>query len=208
MYKFLLILSICLTSIAAAKGEEKPMSELKEATFAGGCFWCMQGPFDVLQGVKSTIVGYTGGHVENPTYEEVSAGSSGHTESVLVVYDPRETSYEKLLDTFWRNIDPTQDDGQFADRGSQYRTVIFFHDEEQKKLAEESKAALQRSGKFKRQIATTIEPASQFYRAEEYHQEYYKKNETRYKLYKVGSGREDYLKKSWGENKEGESKAQ
>lgn len=173
--------------------------ELAEATFAGGCFWCMEGPFDQLPGVKDTIVGYTGGAVADPSYEQVSSGTTGHTESVLVVYNPKEVSYEKLLETFWKNIDPTQVDGQFADRGSQYRTAIFFHNEEQKKLAEASKEKLASSGKFKKPIATTIEPASTFYRAEEYHQDYYKKNSIRYKLYRVGSGRADYIKRTWGE---------
>jgi methionine-S-sulfoxide reductase len=173
--------------------------ELAEATFAGGCFWCMEGPFDQLPGVKDTIVGYTGGAVADPSYEQVNSGTTGHTESVLVVYNPKEVSYEKLLETFWKNIDPTQVDGQFADRGSQYRTAIFFHNEEQKKLAEASKEKLASSGKFKKPIATTIEPASTFYRAEEYHQDYYKKNSIRYKLYRVGSGRADYIKRTWGE---------
>lgn len=180
-------------------GQIMDREELAEATFAGGCFWCMEGPFDALPGVKDTIVGYTGGTVDNPSYEQVTSGDTGHTEAVLVVYNPKEVSYEKLLETFWKNIDPTQADGQFADRGSQYRTAIFFHNDEQRKLAEESKAKLLSSEKFKEPIATTIEPSSTFYRAEEYHQDYYKKNSIRYKLYRVGSGRADYLKRTWGE---------
>jgi methionine-S-sulfoxide reductase len=180
-------------------GQIMDREELAEATFAGGCFWCMEGPFDALPGVKDTIVGYTGGTVDNPSYEQVTSGDTGHTEAVLVVYNPKEVGYEKLLETFWKNIDPTQADGQFADRGSQYRTAIFFHNDEQRKLAEESKAKLLSSEKFKEPIATTIEPSSTFYRAEEYHQDYYKKNSIRYKLYRVGSGRADYLKRTWGE---------
>ncbi len=170
---------------------------LEEATFAGGCFWCMQPPYDNLKGVKKTYVGYSGGKVENPSYEEVSSGETGHTESVLVVYDPKEVTYKQLLKTFWMNIDPTQEDGQFADRGSQYRTVIFYNNEEQKKLAEESKKELADSGKFKKPITVTIEPNSTFYRAEEYHQGYYKKNEIRYKLYKMGSGRATFIEETW-----------
>ncbi len=173
---------------------------LKEATFAGGCFWCMQPPFDRLPGVKKTYAGYTGGTVENPTYQQVSSGDTGHAESVLVVYDPQLVTYEKLLETFWRNIDPTQIRGQFADRGSEYRTAIYYHDDEQRKLAEQSKYELERSKKFDKPIVTTIEPASAFYRAEEEHQDYYKKSAIHYKLYKMGSGRADYLKRTWGED--------
>jgi len=159
----------------------------------------MQGPFDQLKGVKKVYVGYTGGKVVDPSYEAVSAGSTGHTEAVLVVYDPKEVSYKDLLKAFWKNIDPTQEDGQFADRGSQYRTAIFYNDEEQKRIAEESKSELQASGKFKKPIATTVEPTSIFYRAEEDHQDYYKKNSVHYKLYKVGSGRQAYIDRTWGE---------
>jgi len=194
---YLVLFSALVLTLKTASAEERTGGEeLAEATFAGGCFWCMEGPFDSLPGVRDTIVGYTGGQVKDPTYEQVSAGTTGHTESVLVVYNPKEVSYEKLLEAFWKNIDPTQQDGQFADRGSQYRTAIFFHTEEQKKSAEASKAEI--SKKFDSPIATTIEPSSVFYRAEQYHQDYYKKNSVHYKLYKVGSGREDYLKRVWG----------
>ena len=155
-----------------------------KATFAGGCFWCMQGPFDFLDGVISNKEGYIGGKKENPTYEEVSSGATGHTEAVEVVYDPQKVSYKKLLEVFWRNIDPTTKNQQFADRGSQYRTAIFYHNEEQKQLAEQSKLELERSNKFDKPIVTEILPATTFYSAEDYHQDYYKKNPFRYEMYK------------------------
>ena len=169
---------------------------LNKATFAGGCFWCMQPPFDYLKGVIHTRVGYTGGHKENPTYEEICLGNTGHTEAVEIVYDPGKISYVELLDVFWRNIDPTQADGQFADRGTQYRTAIFYHNEEQKKSAKESKEKLAKLRKFKKPIITEIEAAVKFYAAEEYHQEYYKKSPLRYNAYKKGSGRADYIEKN------------
>jgi methionine-S-sulfoxide reductase len=167
------------------------------ATFAGGCFWCMQPPFDNLEGVISTEVGYTGGHVEHPTYQQISRGDTGHYEAMRVTYDPSKVSYETLLETFWHNIDPTQADGQFADRGSQYHTAIFCHDEGQQKLAEVSKSALQSSGKFNQPIATKILKAQLFYPAEDYHQNYYQKNSTHYQMYKQGSGRAGFIEKSW-----------
>lgn len=173
------------------------MSTLEEATFAGGCFWCMVHPFDELPGVKQVISGYTGGHVENPTYEQVCAGTTGHYEAVRVVYDPGVVSYATLLEHFWRQIDPTDEGGQFVDRGPQYRTAIFYHDDEQKKLAEASKRALEQSGKFDRSIATAILPAGPFYPAEEHHQDYYRKNPVRYMLYRAGSGRDESLRKTW-----------
>ena len=173
-------------------------SGLAVATFAGGCFWCMEPPFDELPGVVSTISGYTGGHVKNPTYEEVSAGKTGHAEAVQVKYDPSKITYAKLLDVFWHNIDPTTPNRQFCDVGNQYRAAIFVHDEEQKRLAEESKAELERSGRFKQPIVTEILPASSFYEAEDYHQDYYKKNPLRYKFYRTGCGRDRQLKAVWG----------
>jgi len=169
------------------------------ATFVGGCFWCMQSPFDKLEGVVSTTVGYTGGQKPNPSYEEVSAGGTGHAEAIQVVFDPARLSYETLLDVFWRQIDPTDAGGQFADRDNQYRSAIFYHDEDQKQQAEASKAALERSGRFGKPLATDIVPASAFYSAEEYHQKYYKKNPIRYKFYRYGSGRDKYLQKVWGD---------
>lgn len=167
------------------------------ATFAGGCFWCMQQPFDQLEGVISTAVGYTGGNVENPAYEDVYSGRTGHAEAIEIWYDPSLISYASLLQVFWRNIDPTAMNRQFADVGSQYRTAIFYHTEEQKNLAESSKKELEKSGKFNKPIVTEIVPASAFYKAEEYHQKYYEKNQTQYNRYKYGSGRERYLKEKW-----------
>jgi methionine-S-sulfoxide reductase len=173
----------------------------KIATFAGGCFWCMEPPFDKLPGVISTMPGYTGGHRANPTYEEVCSGRTGHAEAIQIVFDPTRASYRELLDVFWRNIDPTTKDRQFADTGSQYRTAIFYHDEEQRRLAEESKAELEKSGIYPLPIVTEIVPASAFYPAEAYHCQYYKKNPVHYKMYRRGSGREGYLEKMWGRHK-------
>ena len=165
------------------------------ATFAGGCFWCMEGPFDSLPGVISVTVGYTGGHVKNPSYEEVSAGGTGHRESVQIVYDPTRITYAKLLDVFWHNIDPADNEGQFCDKGPQYRSAIFYHDATQKRLAEESKAVVEkRLGR----VFTDILPASEFWRAEEYHQHYYKKNPVRYHFYRFNCGRDQRLAKLWG----------
>jgi peptide-methionine (S)-S-oxide reductase len=171
-----------------------------QATFAGGCFWCMEPPFDKLPGVISTTSGYMGGKKRFPTYAEVSAGGTGHTEVVQVVYDPAKVSYEKLLEVFWRNIDPTVRDRQFCDVGSQYRTTIFFHDEAQRRLAEASKAALEKSKPFKAPIVTPIEPAGEFWPAEDYHQDYYKKNPLRYKFYRSGCGRDERLQQLWGKS--------
>ena len=174
--------------------------KLEKATFAGGCFWCMQPPFDRLKGVVSTKVGYTGGKKKNPTYEEVCSGRTGHAEAIEITYDPSQVSYEELLNVFWTNIDPTDPGGQFYDRGSQYRTAIFYHNEEQKRLAEASKEELEKSGKFSRPIAPEIVPASEFYEAEEHHQEYYRKSPYRYKSYSTMSGRESYIEKTWGKD--------
>ena len=174
---------------------------LHTAIFAVGCFWCMEPPYDDLPGIISTTVGYTGGKVENPTYEEVSSGETGHAEAVKIVFDSSKISYAELLRVFWRNIDPTNPFGQFADRGSQYRTAIFYLDENQKEAALQSKRELEESGKFKDPIVTQIVPAAIFYPAEDYHQEYYQKNPFHYNSYKVGSGRAGFLKKTWGEEK-------
>jgi peptide methionine sulfoxide reductase msrA/msrB len=171
---------------------------LKKATFAGGCFWCMQPPFRKMEGVVEVVSGYAGGTKERPTYEEVSSGTTGHLEAVQVTYDPEIVSYEALLDTFWRQIDPTDAGGQFADRGSQYRTAIFYHDEEQKQLAEASRERLNASGKFSRPVETQIRPYTNFYPAEEYHQDYDRKHPVRYREYQVLSGRERYIDKTWG----------
>ena len=171
---------------------------LAKATFAGGCFWCMEHPFDELDGVVSTTSGYIGGHKANPTYREVSSGTTGHAEAVEVVYDPHKVSYEKLLEVFWMNVDPTDAGGQFCDRGSQYRTEIFYYTDEQKRLAEASKAALERSRPFKAPIVTQIAKATTFYPAEEYHQNYYEKHPLKYKYYRTGCGRDARLKALWG----------
>jgi peptide-methionine (S)-S-oxide reductase len=173
-------------------------AELEKATFAGGCFWCMVPPFEALIGVVSVTSGYTGGHKKDPTYEEVSSGTTGHAESVQIVYDPSKISYSKLLDVFWHNIDPTVKDGQFCDVGEQYRTAIFYHNEEQKKLAEDSKKAIEQSKVLPGPIYTQIVPASVFYKAEEYHQDYYRKNPVRYKFYRWNCGRDQRLKEIWG----------
>jgi peptide-methionine (S)-S-oxide reductase len=169
------------------------------ATFAGGCFWCMEPPYDKLPGVDATISGYTGGRTANPTYEQVSSGSTGHAESVTVIYDPKKVTYEKLLDVFWHNVDPTVRDQQFCDHGNQYRTAIFYHDEEQRKAAEASKAALDKSKPFKDPIVTQIVMAGTFYPAEDYHQDFYMKNPVRYNLYRTGCGRDARLKQLWGD---------
>jgi peptide-methionine (S)-S-oxide reductase len=169
-----------------------------KATFAGGCFWCMEPPFDKLPGVISTTSGYIGGHTQQPTYRDVSAGGTGHAEAVQVVYDPQKVSYEKLLEVFWHNIDPTQKDGQFCDHGNQYRTAVFYHDETQKQLAEASKAELQKTRPFEGEIVTEIVPAGEFYPAEDYHQDYYLKNPLRYKFYRTTCGRDKRLQTLWG----------
>jgi peptide-methionine (S)-S-oxide reductase len=189
-------------SPASAAGEAPPGDErgkLRTATFAGGCFWCMQPPFDRLAGVVSTTAGYTGGTKRNPTYEEVSAGGTGHAESVRVLYDPAKVGYERLLEVFWHNIDPLARDRQFCDGGHQYRSAIFWHDEEQRRAAEASKAALEASGRLKGPIVTEIVPAGDFWPAEDYHQSYYRKNPIRYKFYRFNCGRDARLKELWGE---------
>jgi peptide methionine sulfoxide reductase msrA/msrB len=168
------------------------------ATFAGGCFWCMIIPFQKLDGVFEVVAGYTGGRKDNPSYEEVSTGTTGHFEAVQVTYDPSKINYNQLLDVYWQQINPTDDAGQFADKGSQYKTAIFYHNEEQKKQAEESKKKLNSSGKFKEEIVTKILPAEEFYKAEEYHQDYPTKHPIHYNLYKKGSGREKFIKEMWG----------
>jgi peptide methionine sulfoxide reductase msrA/msrB len=180
----------------------KEQKELKIATLAGGCFWCVEADFEKVDGVVDVISGYSGGKEENPTYEEVSAGRTGHVEAIQVHYDPRKITYEQILDVFWRHVDPTDPGGQFVDRGPHYRTAIFYHDEEQKRLAEESKRALGRSGRFKRPVVTEILKFSKFYPAEDYHQDYYKTNKVRYKVYRLGSGRDRFMKEAWGDEKQ------
>ena len=169
----------------------------RTATFAGGCFWCVESDFEKVDGVIEAVSGYTGGKEPDPTYKQVAAGMTGHTEAVQVHYDPDKVTYKELLDVFWRHMDPTDAGGQFVDRGSQYRPAIFYHDEEQKRIAEESRAELEESGRFSKPIATEIVPLTEFYTAEEYHQDYYSKNPLRYKMYRYGSGRDQFLKSTW-----------
>jgi peptide methionine sulfoxide reductase msrA/msrB len=197
MFSNIIQAALCVVILLLLQSSLFAETKLATATFAGGCFWCMESPFEKLEGVKEVISGYTGGKKENPTYEEVSAGTTGHAEAIQITYDPAKITYAKLLDVFWRQIDPTDAGGQFADRGTQYRSAIFYHDDEQKKLAEKSREELQKSGRFQKPIATEIVPASRFYPAEEYHQDYYKKNSVNYKRYRNGSGREHFLEKTW-----------
>lgn len=175
-------------------------NKLEKATFAGGCFWCIESAFEALDGVTEVVSGYTGGNKKNPTYDEVSLGNIGHVEAIQITFDPAKISYSELLDIFWKQINPTDSGGQFADRGPQYRTAIFYHSEEQKAVAEKSRDQLAKSGVYKDPIVTEIKKAEPFYNAEEYHQDYSKKNPYRYQFYKQSSGREDYLIKMWGEN--------
>ncbi len=185
------------------------LNKYQIATFAGGCFWCMEPPFERLTGVIDVKTGYTGGNVDSPTYEQVCSGKTGHYEAIQVIYDPSVINYEQLLDLFWRQIDPTDPNGQFVDKGSQYRSAIFFHNEEQKKLAEESKQKLEKSGKFAKPIITSILPAAPFYQAEEYHQDYHQKAPLRYCVYRENSGREEFLTRTWNkQTKKGVSKEQ
>jgi peptide-methionine (S)-S-oxide reductase len=184
--------NIQLTSLAAAD------AILGKAYFAGGCFWCMEEAFEKVEGVRSVTSGYMGGTVANPSYEDVSAGRTGHAESIEVAYDPAKVSYRKLLDTFWRNVDPITPNAQFCDHGSQYRSAIFFQTDEEKREAEASKQAIEQSRRFNEPIVTQIVMASQFYPAEEYHQDFYKKNPIRYKFYKYNCGRAQRLEALWG----------
>ena len=207
--KLLFILPVLLLSTAnqaqtqdkqALTEAEVELKGLSVATFAGGCFWCMEGPFDKLEGVVSTTSGYTGGQKENPTYKQVSAGRTGHTEAVQIVYDPSKVSYKQLLEIFWVNHDPTEANGQFCDKGSQYRPGIFYHDEKQKTLAEASKEQIEQTKTFSEPVVTEITQASTFYPAEDYHQDYYVKNPFRYKFYRYGCGRDSRLEQLWGKS--------
>src|SRR5262245_61823485 len=197
MHALRLTVAILLALAAPAVAADQP--GLAKATFAGGCFWCMEPPFEALDGVVSVTSGYTGGSKVNPTYEEVSAGGTGHAESVEIAYDPTRVTYEKLLDVFWHNIDPTTRDRQFCDKGRQYRSAIFYHDETQKRLAEESKAAIEHAGALPGPIVTEIVAAGPFYPAEDYHQDYSKKNPVRYRFYRYSCGRDQRLKEVWGD---------
>jgi len=203
------MITLLLSFIAAAnvmagndsmkKTTETATGKFEKATFAGGCFWCMEAPFDKLPGVVSVTSGYTGGNMKNPTYKQVSAGGTGHAEAVQIVYDPTRIGYTKLLDVFWHNTDPTVADRQFCDVGSPYRPGIFYHSEEQRLLALKSKGSLEKSKPFKELIVTGVTKAGEFYPAEEYHQQYYKKNPIRYRYYRNGCGRDQRLKELWGD---------
>jgi peptide-methionine (S)-S-oxide reductase len=199
----IVILSVGLIMLVSFGSEHQGVGAasgpgLEKATFAGGCFWCMEPAYDKLEGVKSVVSGYTGGHKLNPTYEEVSSGTTGHTEAIEIAYDPSVISYSKLLDIFWHNVDPTVKDRQFCDVGTQYRSAIFYQNEEQKRLAEASKKTLEQSKRFPGPIYTEIVPAATFYPAEEYHQKYYQKNPVRYKYYRYSCGRDQRLNVLWG----------
>jgi len=201
----ILVSALALMHAFAAFGETV-QPRTKEIVLGGGCFWCMEPPFEKLDGVIEVTAGYCGGDEQNPTYEQVSSGRTGHIESVRVVYDPEKISLAQLLDTFWRYIDPTDGGGQFADRGDHYKTAIFYNNDEEKNIAEESKAALAASGVFDRPIATAIRPMKKFWVAEEYHQDYYKKNVLHYEAYRVGSGRAGFLERTWQHEKDGADK--
>jgi peptide-methionine (S)-S-oxide reductase len=190
--------ALLAAATAFAQAPKAPSPATAVATFAGGCFWCMEPPYDKLPGVVSTTSGYMGGSVKNPTYEQVSSGGTGHAEVVQVVYDPAKVTYEKLLDVFWHNVDPTVKDRQFCDVGSQYRTAIFVHTDEQRRAAEASKAALEKTKPFKDPIVTPVVASGEFWPAEDYHQDYYVKNPVRYTYYRTGCGRDARLKALWG----------
>ena len=199
-----LVLFFSINGFSTSGKNNKPdsISGLERAIFAGGCFWCMEPPFEKLPGVSKVISGYTGGNKVDPSYKEVAGGSTDHAEAVEVHYDSSKISYNDLLEVFWRNIDPTDGNGQFVDRGKQYRPAIFYYNKGQKKLAEKSKNKLEKSKRFKSKIETRIVKATRFYKAEEYHQDFYKKSTVRYKIYRVGSGRDQFLEKTWGKDLE------
>lgn len=194
--KGLLFISLAL-SIFLFGYAHSENTKFEKATVAGGCFWCMEPPFEKLNGVIEVISGYTGGEKENPSYEEVSSGITGHVEAIQIIYDPSKITYEELLEVFWMQIDPTDSGGQFVDQGSQYTTAIFYHNEKQKRTAEKSKQTLDRSGRFDKPIVTKIRQYSKFYKAEDYHQDYHKKNSIKYKTYRFFSGRDRFIKKTW-----------
>ncbi len=207
----LTLLAAGLVTVVAADKKDGDMTEKERtaavsantelAIFAGGCFWCMEPPFEKLPGVLAVTSGYTGGQQSHPTYHQVSAGGTGHAEAIEIVFDPVQVSYPQLLEILWMNIDPTDGSGQFVDRGNQYRSAVFYLNEEQRLLAETSKQALDKSGRFDKPIVTEIVPASTFYPAEEYHQDYYKKNPLRYKFYRYNSGRDRFLDEEWSEER-------
>jgi peptide-methionine (S)-S-oxide reductase len=190
---------ITQSQVAQSQVAQSTASPTSKAIFAGGCFWCMEKPFDEIPGVIETTSGYTGGNKVNPSYREVSSGTTGHTESVQITYDPKQVSYEKLLQVFWRNIDPLDGQGQFCDKGSQYRSAIFYSNEQQKAVANQSKTEVAQSKGWQQSIVTEVSPASTFYPAEGYHQNYYKTNAVKYKFYRFACGRDQRLKELWGE---------
>ncbi|CUS33406.1 Peptide methionine sulfoxide reductase MsrA [Candidatus Nitrospira nitrosa] len=189
---------VCTLLAQVPLAEAPGASPSAKAYFAGGCFWCMEEAFEKVEGVVSVVSGYMGGTAANPTYEEVSAGRTGHAESVEVIYDPTKVTYQKLLDAFWHNVDPLTPNAQFCDHGTQYRSAVFYSNEEEKRQAEESKSAIEQARKFPAPIVTQLVPAATFYSAEDYHQDYYKKNPLRYKYYKYGCGRANRLEALWG----------
>ena len=197
LLSFLAALGLLVAAVpVSAQAPAKPATA--KATFAGGCFWCVEEVYDKIPGVISTVSGYMGGHVKNPTYEQVSTARTGHAEVVQIEYDPSKVTYARLLEVFWRNIDPTQKDGQFCDHGPQYRSGIFYHNDEQKRLAEGSRLNLSKNKPFKGEIVTEITRAAEFYPAEGYHQDFHTKSPTRYKFYKSGCGRDARLQQLWG----------
>jgi peptide methionine sulfoxide reductase msrA/msrB len=194
-----LLVGFAVTSKEMEAEMQDGSESLEIATLAGGCFWCVESDFEKIEGVKEVVSGYTGGETENPTYKQVCSGSSGHLEAVQVIYDPTRVSYSEILDIFWRHIDPTDAGGQFVDRGPQYASAIFYENEDQKRIAEQSKAELAASGRFDKPIATEIRPISEFYEAEEYHQDYYKKSSAHYMMYRSGSGRDQFIQAAWAD---------
>jgi methionine-S-sulfoxide reductase len=199
LFSIVLILASCRPSseMTGKPAEETVPADASTAIFAGGCFWCMEGPFEKLDGVYAVESGYTGGKEVNPSYEEVSAGLTGHVEAVRIYYDPKKVSFEQLLDVYWKQIDPTDAGGQFADRGRQYRPVLFYANEKERAAILASREKLERSKRFSSPIVVAIEPAGPFYRAEDYHQDYYKKNPDHYNRYSEGSGRGPFLRRIW-----------
>jgi peptide-methionine (S)-S-oxide reductase len=201
-YKLLVLLGLSVWLVMSMSGptlSQSPEGNFAKATFAGGCFWCMEHPFDELDGVVSTTSGYTGGHTVDPTYPEVSAGGTGHTEAVKIEYDPTKVTYEELLNVYWRNVDPTTPDAQFCDHGNQYRPEIFYHTEEQKQLAEASRTHIEKTKTFPEPIVIEITQGTTFYPAEDFHQNYYQTNPLRYKFYRLACGRDSRLAELWGD---------
>jgi peptide-methionine (S)-S-oxide reductase len=197
----LLLLTLLTTTLLTTVTYAENAQKSETAIFAGGCFWCMEPPFDKLDGVISTTSGYTAGHKENPGYKEVSRGTTGHTEAIKIIYDPDKVTYSELLDVFWRNIDPVAVNSQFCDHGTQYRSGIYYLNETQEQLAKQSRAQLEKNKPFKEAIATEILAADTFYPAEDYHQDYYQKNPVRYKFYRYSCGRDQRLGELWGKSK-------